>query len=96
MRVCKCCQKGIVGHPNKKFCNSKCKDRYHNLKPNRIWRSREFENHKSQRSNIILAMINMKQDGLRIHIDTDVEDSGCNDQNCIGCLHCLDFDEDDF
>jgi hypothetical protein len=29
-RTCPCCGKPIVGHPNKKFCNSRCKDRYHN------------------------------------------------------------------
>lgn len=29
-RKCPNCSKVISGHPNKKFCNSRCKDRYHN------------------------------------------------------------------
>jgi hypothetical protein len=29
-RKCPCCGNRIAGHPNKKFCGQKCKDRYHN------------------------------------------------------------------
>lgn len=29
-RKCSCCGKKISGHPNKKFCNQRCKDRHHN------------------------------------------------------------------
>lgn len=29
-RKCPSCSRQIVGHPNKKFCGQKCKDRYHN------------------------------------------------------------------
>lgn len=29
-KKCPNCDKKVTGHPNKKFCNSKCKDRYHN------------------------------------------------------------------
>jgi len=29
-RKCPNCNKSIQGHPNKKFCNSRCKDRYWN------------------------------------------------------------------
>lgn len=31
-RKCPNCGRPVVGHPNKKFCNSKCKDRYHNVR----------------------------------------------------------------
>lgn len=31
-RYCPNCLRKITGHKNKKFCNSRCKDRYHNLK----------------------------------------------------------------
>ena len=27
---CPYCQRTVKGHPNKKFCGQKCKDRYHN------------------------------------------------------------------
>jgi hypothetical protein len=27
---CPNCNRKVTGHPNKKFCGSKCKDRYHN------------------------------------------------------------------
>lgn len=29
-RKCPNCGAKITGHPNKKFCNSRCKDAYHN------------------------------------------------------------------
>jgi hypothetical protein len=29
-RLCPQCGSPIKGHPNKKFCNGKCKDQYHN------------------------------------------------------------------
>ncbi len=29
-RSCPACGSGINGHPNKKFCDSRCKDRHHN------------------------------------------------------------------
>lgn len=29
-RKCPNCSRRVSGHPNKKFCNSRCKDRYHN------------------------------------------------------------------
>lgn len=29
-KKCPHCSRNIVGHPNKKFCGQKCKDRYHN------------------------------------------------------------------
>lgn len=32
IKKCPHCYKEVVGHPNKKFCNSKCKDDYHNNK----------------------------------------------------------------
>lgn len=31
-RSCPQCDKRIKGHPNKKFCGPKCKDRYHNTR----------------------------------------------------------------
>jgi hypothetical protein len=30
MKKCPNCGKKVVGHPNKRFCRSKCKDRFHN------------------------------------------------------------------
>jgi hypothetical protein len=29
-KLCPNCAKPVVGHPNKKFCSSTCKDRFHN------------------------------------------------------------------
>lgn len=29
-RICPNCYRVVTGHPNKKFCSSRCKDRYHN------------------------------------------------------------------
>lgn len=29
-RRCPRCRNIVLGHPNKKFCGTKCKDRYHN------------------------------------------------------------------
>lgn len=29
-KKCPNCGRSVKGHPNKKFCNSSCKDRYHN------------------------------------------------------------------
>jgi ribosomal protein S27AE len=29
-RRCPNCGKVVIGHPNKKFCKQKCRDRYHN------------------------------------------------------------------
>lgn len=29
-RKCQCCGKPLSGHPNKKFCDARCKDRHHN------------------------------------------------------------------
>jgi hypothetical protein len=31
-KLCPQCSKKIVGHPNKRFCKQKCKDRYHNAR----------------------------------------------------------------
>jgi hypothetical protein len=28
---CPTCDGGVTGHPNKRFCGPKCKDRYHNM-----------------------------------------------------------------
>lgn len=43
MRGCKQCEDDIsLKHPNAKFCNSKCKDRFHNSKPHRLERSKMF------------------------------------------------------
>lgn len=30
MKTCPNCGKAIKGHPNKKFCHQRCKDKYHN------------------------------------------------------------------
>lgn len=30
MKHCPFCNSIVKGHPNKKFCNTSCKDRYHN------------------------------------------------------------------
>ena len=30
MKKCRNCLKTVHGHPNKKFCNARCKDHYHN------------------------------------------------------------------
>lgn len=30
MKRCPHCGSKIIGHPNKKFCGQKCKDRFHN------------------------------------------------------------------
>lgn len=30
-RKCPNCSRQIQGHPNKKFCGQRCKDRYHNV-----------------------------------------------------------------
>ena len=35
VRRCPWCNKVVVGHPNKKFCNTKHKDKYHNTKNHR-------------------------------------------------------------
>jgi len=38
-RRCPTCDSPIFGHPNKRFCGSKCKDRYHNqADPSRLAR----------------------------------------------------------
>lgn len=29
-KSCPCCGNGFSGHPNKKFCGQRCKDRWHN------------------------------------------------------------------
>ncbi|MBL4940357.1 MAG: hypothetical protein JKY81_01690 [Colwellia sp.] len=29
-RKCPNCERSISGHPNKKFCGSRCKDKFHN------------------------------------------------------------------
>jgi len=29
---CPNCGDPVIGHPNKKFCNQRCKDRYHNIR----------------------------------------------------------------
>lgn len=45
MKRCPQCQSQIKGHPNKKFCGSLCKDRYHNTHNPRGYglQSREWE-----------------------------------------------------
>lgn len=30
VRLCPNCNKIVKGHPNKVYCNSRCKDKYHN------------------------------------------------------------------
>ena len=36
-KICPNCYKNVKGHPNKKFCCQKCKDRYHNKHNPRGW-----------------------------------------------------------
>lgn len=31
MKRCPNCGNRVIGHPNKKFCGSRCKDRFHNV-----------------------------------------------------------------
>lgn len=98
MRQCPCCKKVISGHPNKKFCNNKCKDRHHNQQPHRIERSRMIEGTKSP----MLAMIERAQSRHSISIDPefagdDLEAKAeCAESGCMGCPDCMDWDEDDY
>jgi hypothetical protein len=84
-RICPTCTKPITGHPNKKFCDSRCKDRHHNKQPGRATKARQFA--PAKLANSLLGMIERKRQMSRIQmVRTDADEDHGQDCDCYACL----------
>lgn len=92
-RVCPCCGSAIVGHPNKRFCDQKCKDRHHNAQPHRIDRARQFARPAAPSGFQMMLERKIARRNL-IHM-VDDENEPPHPSNC-DCYSCTMGPEDDF
>ena len=56
MKKCPNCNKKVIGHKNKKFCNSKCKDKFHNRNnPRGFYKSTNPDDNEHPHSDVALG-----------------------------------------
>lgn len=93
LRECPCCGAAIVGHPNKRFCNQKCKDRHHNSQPDRLDRTLQFTARPSESG--FASMLERKLARRSLIEMVDGEGEPPHPKNCE-CYCCIMGPEDDF